>query len=84
MTGNLTGTLEDLNGKQITRQGRWDITFGNGGAAFSKIVLYFTTGITGPEQIEDRGLLPASSQLSSPIHDPVRQPTRKLDRLRLA
>jgi uncharacterized protein (TIGR03118 family) len=55
-TGNWLAQLDDPNGNPIVNQGLWDITFGNGGNAGSKSILYFTAGIPGPGNIEDHGL----------------------------
>ena len=69
-TGALIGQLQDTTGANpITIPGLWSITFGNGGAAGSKSILYFTAGIGDPPTYtvnrEKHGLF-GSLQLVSP------------------
>lgn len=64
-TGSFKGTL-DANGKPLTIQGLWGLTFGNGAHSQGADTLFFTAGIPGSGMVEDHGLYGAIDPAPEP------------------
>ena len=78
----MTGALDDPKGNQITKQGLWDITIGNGGAARTFGISPLVFLVPSRSKTEDFW---QHRYYSRARHShPAGQRTRKLDRLRLA
>jgi len=54
--GNPLATLNDTNGKPVSIDGLWGLTFGNGRPTQGTDTLFFTAGIADGGAIEDHGL----------------------------
>jgi uncharacterized protein (TIGR03118 family) len=65
-TGAFVGTLQDATGSNISIQGLWALTFGNGGSGGDKDTLYFTAG-PGQQQHGLLGSISANPNVASAV-----------------
>ena len=66
-TGAFVGTLQDASGTNISIQGLWALTFGNGGSGGDKDTLYFTAG-PGQQQHGLLGSISANPNVASAVN----------------
>ena len=66
-TGAFVGTLQDATGSNISIQGLWALTFGNGGSGGDKDTLYFTAG-PGQQQHGLLGSISANPNVASAVN----------------
>ncbi len=59
-------TLDGTSGTPVAIDGLWGLSFGNGAQGLDVNTLYFTAGISGPDEVESHGLFGSLAPVPEP------------------